>query len=53
MVLANKKSPIAIVNFEDLYTNELENLITMSYSRKDQFEYDDSDPLRRKDGADE
>lgn len=51
--LANKQSPVAIVNYESLFTNELEELIVSAYSRKNQFDYDDTDPLRRKDGANE
>lgn len=51
--LANKKSPIAIVNYESLFINELEQLIISAYSRKNQFDYDDTDPLRRKDGVNE
>lgn len=51
--LANKNSPIAIVNYMNLYTNELEELIKSAYSRKNQFIYDDTDTLRRKDGVDE
>ncbi len=51
--LVNKNSPIAIVNYANLYTNELEELIKSAYSRKNQFIYDDTDNLRRKDGVDE
>ena len=51
--LVNKNSPIAIVNYSNLYTNELEELIKSAYSRKNQFMYDDTDVLRRKDGLDE
>ena len=49
--LANKQSPIAIVNYEKLTVGELSDLIEMSFQRK--YEYDDSDPLRRKNGEDE
>ena len=49
--LANKQSPIAIVNYDKLTIQELSDLIEMSYQRK--YEYDDSDPLRRKNGVDE
>lgn len=51
--LANKQSPVAIVKYESLFTNELEELIVSAYSRKNQFDYDDTDPLRRKDGVNE
>lgn len=51
--LSNKKSPITIVNYSGLYTNELETLIKEAYARRNNYEYDDSTPLRRKDGKDE
>lgn len=51
--LANKKSPITIATYSGLYTSELEKLIVSAYLRKEQFIYDDSDVLRRKDGVDE
>lgn len=51
--LANKNTPIAIVNYSRLYTSEIEKLVQSSYSRKSQYTYDDSEPLRRRDGVDE
>ena len=51
--LANKNTPIAIVDYAGLYTSEIEKLVQSSYSRKSQYAYDDSEPLRRRDGVDE
>lgn len=51
--LANKKTPITIVNLNTLTVNDIKELIGFSFQRRNQFEYDDSDPLRRKNGDDE
>lgn len=51
--LANKNSPISIVNLNSLNSSELEELIKSTHSRKNRFVYDDTEPLRRRDGVDE
>lgn len=51
--LANKRTPITIVNFNKLTASEIKELINFTYQRRNQFKYDDSDPLRRKNGDDE
>ena len=50
---ANKNSQIAVVDFINLTAEEIEKLVVSAYGRKSLVVYDDSDVLRRKDGADE
>ena len=51
--LANKKTPITIVNWKTLTLGQIKELVEFSYQRRNQYEYDDSDRLRRKNGDDE
>ena len=51
--LANKNSCISIVNWDVLDTNDIKELISYAYQRRKEYEYDDSDRLRRKNGDDE
>lgn len=51
--LANKKTPVTIVNLYSLTVEQIKELIEYSYQRRSQFEYDDSERLRRKNGDDE
>ena len=51
--LANKKTPVTIVNWGTLTLGQIKELIDFSYQRRNKYEYDDSDRLRRKNGDDE
>ena len=51
--IANKNSQITVANYYGLTAQDLANLIIESYKRSDTIEYDDSEPLRRKDGTNE
>lgn len=51
--LVNKKTPVTIVNLNSLTIGQIKELIEYTYQRRLQFEYDDSERLRRKNGDDE
>lgn len=51
--LANKNTCITIVDWNDLTANDLERLIELSYQRRWEYDYDDSEVLRRRNGEDE
>lgn len=51
--LVNKNSPITIVNWNTLTLGQIKELVEFSYQRREQYEYDDTEPLRRRDGDDE
>lgn len=51
--LTNKYCPVTIVNWNTLTLGQIKELIEFSYQRKNTYEYDDSDLLRRRDGEDE
>lgn len=51
--LANKKACISIINWDVLDINDIKELINYAYQRRKEYEYDDSDKLRRKNGEDD
>ena len=51
--LANKYCPVTIVDWNTLTIERIRDLVEFSYQRRFLYEYDDSDPLRRRDGEDE